>query len=107
MLDPKEAYAPEGRERIGFVLADGTIIECENLSESDCGFDFKGEDLIQYGETAKASWHTHPGLPSNLSVGDKESFLAWPDMQHMVVGSDGTRIFAVQNNRVVQISGPT
>lgn len=104
MID--QFYSPTGRERCGFILADGTAVECENLCESEGGFDFKADDLVKY-EDAKASWHTHPGMPSNLSNGDRQSFLAWPDMQHMVIGADGTRVFAVQMNRVVQISGPT
>lgn len=103
----KEFYAEDGPERIGFILQDDTIVECDNLiKESKGGFDFAASDLIKYGLTAKASWHTHPGLLSNLSFNDQESFVMWPDMLHYIVGRDGIRVYKVERNRVIQTDGP-
>jgi proteasome lid subunit RPN8/RPN11 len=91
-------------ERVGFILPDGTIIEVQNISdEPEKSFDVRGEDLILYitEKQAIATWHTHPNTPSNLSVGDYQTFLAYPKQRHFISGSDGLSEFYVEDGDVL------
>lgn len=91
------------KERVGFVLDDGTIIECQNIApEPEDSFDVSGEEILKYCDRAVATWHTHPGAKSNLSVGDADTFVLWPDLLHYIVGIDGVTAYAVVNNSVVR-----
>jgi proteasome lid subunit RPN8/RPN11 len=102
-----EFYAPDGPERVGFFLRDGSVVEIQNIHpESQSGFDVSAEDILRYEDTAVGTWHTHPGAPANLSGFDMLTFLGWPDFFHCIVGSDGVRIFLVRNNKVVNTDGP-
>ncbi len=104
ILSLTEFYAPTGAERCGFVLKDGTVVETRNVStDSENGFDMPAEEIIQYADLAKATWHTHPNQNSNLSKEDMAMFLAWPDLEHVVVGSDGVRVFKARRNTVIQV----
>lgn len=91
------------KERVGFVLKDGSIVECENIApEPEDSFDVAGEEIVKYCDDAVATWHTHPGAKSNLSVGDSNTFLLWPDLLHYIVGVDGVTCYAIKNNSVVR-----
>lgn len=103
MLDLASRLAGEN-ERVGFILHDDTIVEVENVcQEPKGGFEVSGADILKHLSIAKATWHTHPGGTANLSVGDYESFLAFPDWDHFIVGTDGTRCFRVMEGTLREV----
>jgi len=84
------------------VLPGDEIVEVENVCpDPKNGFDIAGADLIRYGTAAIATWHTHPESGANLSVGDHESFLNYPDLAHYIIGNDGIRRYTVADGRVM------
>lgn len=92
----KKKYDPH-KERVGFVLKNGKIVEVDNVCEKpEEGFDVRGEDILKYTPQAKATWHTHPNADSNLSANDYETFMNWPELDHYIVGTDGVRRFYVE-----------
>ncbi len=102
MVDLSQFYAPSGPERVGFILDSGEIVEVENVSvTSEEGFEVSAENLIRFEAGAVATWHTHPGESSNLSLDDYLGFLNWPDLRHYIVGSDGTKAFVVKGKTVI------
>jgi proteasome lid subunit RPN8/RPN11 len=89
-------------ERCGFVLKTGEIVEVVNICQTpEMGFDMCGDDLIKYSPIAAASWHTHPDEDSNLSAGDYQSFLNWPELEHYIVGNDGVTKYVVEAGDVL------
>lgn len=90
------------KERVGFILPDGTIVEFNNICpEPTEGFEVSGEDILSIVDVAVASWHTHPQTKSNLSVGDFQTFLNYPNMRHFIIGTDGISEFYVEDNEVL------
>ncbi len=88
-------------ERCGFVLKTGEIVEVPNICiDPENGFDMRGADIVQFAPQAVATWHTHPGEDSNLSSGDFQSFLNWPELEHYIVGNDGVTKFRVEDGDV-------
>lgn len=91
-------------ERCGFILTDGSIVEIENVApEPQHSFLAKGEDVLRYIDEVAATWHTHPGGTSNLSVGDADTFKFWPDCLHHIVGEDGVSTYEVRNQVVMRV----
>lgn len=83
-------------ERCGFVLKTGDLVEVPNIcTDPKQGFEMRGEDIIMYSAIAQASWHTHPGDSANLSTNDWESFRNYPELDHYIIGNDGVRKFAI------------
>lgn len=102
MIDKLLKLYEGSRERVGFVLDDGAIIEVENIcSDKENGFEVKGEDLLRHYDRIVATWHTHPGQSANLSVGDQTSFLNYPEWIHHIIGSDGVSTYKVQGGKVI------
>ena len=95
---------PEGTpERGGFILDDHSVLELKNTSPNPnegAMLDMTLEQLDLLPR-AIATWHTHPGTTSNLSVGDNETFVGWPAMRHAIIGTDGLRWYAVKNGAVI------
>ncbi len=92
----------EGPERVGFILANGDVVEVENVcSEPMNGFEVSGEDLIKH-QDAIGSWHTHPGQNSNLSTNDWYGFRSWSEWTHFIVGTDGVQSYRVDEGRVLE-----
>lgn len=90
-------------ERVGFLLKDGTLVECRNCApEPKDTFDVSPEEILQHCDEAIATWHTHPGAGSNLSVGDRETFLLWPNLLHYIVGETDITCYRVDKNMVVK-----
>jgi proteasome lid subunit RPN8/RPN11 len=90
-------------ERCGFILADGSIVEIDNVApEPEHSFIARGEDILKYIDRVSATWHTHPGSSSNLSQGDAETFLFWPQCLHHIVGTDGVSTYRVENHVVLR-----
>ena len=78
-----------GPERGGVILRDGTIVEFTNHSED--GFVCDVAELIPVEDRLAATWHTHPDATAQLSGMDWASFVAWPNLLHMIIGTDGIR----------------
>ena len=96
------AYFEGEKERVGFVLDDGTIVEVENICpDPENGFDVSGTDIIEYLDRSVATWHTHPGETNNLSVGDYNTFLSWPYHRHYIVGINGVREYYIEEGEVL------
>lgn len=91
-----------GAERGGVILTDGTVIEFENKAQDPSQVFFPDmADLLPYVDLLYATWHTHPSGTANLSVEDTQTFLAWPQLKHAIVGSDGVRWYAVKGKAVI------
>lgn len=89
-------------ERVGFVLKSGEIVEVENVCDKpEEGFEVSTADLAKYINDICATWHTHPGKDSNLSMNDWYGFLNFPDLDHYIVGTDGVSHYRVQNGKVI------
>lgn len=90
-------------ERCGLILKDGSVVEVKNIApEPKNAFYACPEDLLPYLEEdlIAGTWHTHPNASSNLSPGDHETFVFWPDCRHYIVGSDGVSCYVVKDNTV-------
>lgn len=88
-------YKETGPEQVGFLL-ENSLVEVVNVCNDPMhGFDVHATDIIQYTEkqTSWATWHTHPGSPSNLSGEDYNNFQAWASLYHFIIGNDGVRCF--------------
>ena len=91
------------KERCGFILRNGDIVEVHNIApEPEHSFLADAADVLKYVNDAAATWHTHPGSGSNLSPGDMETFLFWPQCEHYIVGNDGVACYYVKNNTVLR-----
>jgi proteasome lid subunit RPN8/RPN11 len=101
-----EMYAPTGEERVGFVLGNGKVVEVKNISaDPERSFMIQTSDIEKYlikQPKLKATWHTHPGKNSNLSVSDYVGFQNYPDVAHYIIGSDGIRKYVVEDGAVLQ-----
>lgn len=101
--DLKTKWATEGPERVGFVLENDLVVEVTNVHPQPLNnFDVPVEALIEFEDLAVATWHTHPGGTSQLSLDDDAAFRAWPDLLHYIVGSDGVRAYRVDGTKLVQ-----
>lgn len=75
-------------ERCGVIMADGELVEIENIHEAPAnGFHMEpGSFLAAVELGAVATWHTHPGKDPNLSEEDMLGFMQWPDLIHHIIG---------------------
>lgn len=88
-------------ERCGFVLSDGTVVECTNVSEKpDSSFAVSTEDMAKFLDDAVATWHTHPYSSANLSGDDYTCFYTMFDLDHYIVGNDGVKKYVVRRGRI-------
>lgn len=93
-------------ERGGLILDDLSLHELVNISEEPsegASLSIHVDDLPLLPRTI-GTWHTHPDASSNLSVGDSQTFVQWPDKIHAIVGKDGVRWYAVKNGAVINAS---
>lgn len=91
-------------ERCGLVLADGTVFQTPNVhSDPVNGFRIPGADLLANEETMTGTWHTHPGKTSVFSQEDYFGFLAWPDLTHFIVGTDGVRAYRAEGDIIREV----
>ena len=95
-------------ERCGFVLKDGSLVEVKDIHEEpQLGFHMDPAELILYVDAAAATWHTHPQTSPNLSQDDYAGFLAWPNLQHHIVGRTPTgieiRTYVVEDGVLVHL----
>lgn len=89
-------------ERLGFILKDGSHVECKNVAENprDGGL-VSSEDLMEYYPRVVASWHTHVGS-CNLSGTDFLLFQSYPDWDHYIAGDDGIMKYNMEDGDLVQ-----
>lgn len=78
------------------------LVELENGADDEDSFNprLTAADAPNLTK-AIGTWHTHPGAGSNLSAGDAQTFLQWPDCLHAIVGEDGVSWYRVENGSVV------
>lgn len=98
----KEYYAPEGAERVGFIVA-GQVVECLNIAPNpDKNFLIPARALLEFLESAEASWHTHPNGSSAPTDSDLHAFRNYPKMTHYIVGKEGVTQYEVKNGHVIE-----
>lgn len=74
-------------ERCGLVLKDGSIVEIENIAEDKTNsYKMNPEGVLPFLDHLAGTWHTHPDGDPNLSGEDYSGFLAWPDLEHSIIG---------------------
>jgi proteasome lid subunit RPN8/RPN11 len=98
-LKQLEKFYPGSKERVGYVLSSGKIVEVPNISnDPENSFDVSGDDILKYAIDGSviATWHTHPDKSSNLSVDDYTAFKNFPALKHYVIGNDGVRCYVVR-----------
>ena len=98
-----EAGTPE---RGGVIVAGPKLIELDNIAEGDDAYTCDSMALVDLMAEHElvGTWHTHPGATANLSMGDADTFAGWPDLAHVIVGTDGPRWYAVKNGAVINAS---
>lgn len=96
LYEQLKAMLDDKVERHGLIL-NGEVIELKNTSgspEDSCAVN--SDDLFLYLE-ATATWHSHPDETSNLSGADMQTFLAWPNLDHYIIGVDGITRYYVED----------
>lgn len=97
-------YAPTGPERVGYVSGKN-IIEFNNVHpDPEKFFEVGPEDIevIEDDVNATAIWHSQPNKSSQLSYEDYVGFYSFPELLHVVIGFDGVRVYAVEDNAVLK-----
>lgn len=99
----KTKYEPTGPERVGFITNDGQVVEVENIHPLPHEFfEVSLSTLEENIDNAQAIWHTQPGRKSQLSYEDYLGFLNFPEKLHIVIGSDGYRVYRVEDGSVLK-----
>lgn len=95
-------YQPEGPERCGFVMDRFGVFEAENVADDPInGFEVSADVVAENIDHITATWHTHPGQSSNLSMGDRETFLNWSTVSHYIVGREGITRYYVEDGELL------
>lgn len=90
------------KERCGFILKSGEVVEVENIAEApELEFEVSEEDFEKYYADTVASWHTHTNEFANLSLADYYTFLALPEWEHWVVSKLKSVKFSVKSGSVI------
>lgn len=93
-------------EKLGVILADGSVIELQNIHEEpENGALMKSQDVFDYlysGEhETVALWHTHvKGATADLSGEDYGTFLLHPDMKQYIVSATEIKMYYVEAGEV-------
>lgn len=105
-MDALLARHKPGKERCGFVLDNGEIVEVPNVaSEPENAFAIDASDIVKWEGQAVATWHTHPRESSNLSNEDYRGFLNYPNLRHYIVGTDGVSSYTVKSGIILRDEG--
>lgn len=96
-------FDPENpKEQCGFVLKGNKMVEVKNVHpEPEKGFEIDPEAILRHEDQIKATWHTHPNGTKALSERDYACFLAWPHLEHYIVGLDGVQRYVVEDGVVL------
>lgn len=74
-------------ERCGLILEDGSLVEIENIAEDKANsYRMNPEGVLNFVDHMTGTWHTHPDTDPNLSGEDYAGFLAWPNLDHFIIG---------------------
>lgn len=95
-------------ERAGFVVKSGRLIELENKAENPSR-DFLADPadvLAHMRKDIVALWHTHPHTSANLSSEDWQSFIGWPELEHIIISPDEIRFYGVKGAGVINLPLP-
>lgn len=79
----------DDRERCGFVLDDGSVVELPNVAADPANsYEIDPESAVEYlrGGRVRGTWHTHPDTDPNLSGADHDGFAGWPELDHYIIG---------------------
>jgi proteasome lid subunit RPN8/RPN11 len=93
-------------ERCGLLLDDDTVVEVKNIAEDPVN-SYKMDPLsvLPLLDRVRGTWHTHPDSDPNLSGDDYSGFLAWPDLEHLIIGRRNGQIvslrYRVENGLVI------
>lgn len=79
------------RETCGFILIDGTVVECQNTSDEPDTFVMSVQDTADYIDDAKACWHSHANY-SGFSPADIKACKAL-NMPYAVWNCGGSEAF--------------
>ena len=89
-------------EKCGFILEDGTVVECENTSPNpERGFQIDQAEIDKYNNIS-VFWHSHPSDDLNLSLEDYFNFLKYPEQRHRIYGSTEYAEYFVRRNFVMR-----
>lgn len=89
-------------EKCGFILEDGTVVECRNIAESpEREFQIDQAEIDQYDNIA-VFWHSHPSDDLNLSLSDYINFLKYPEHRHRIYGSTHYAEYFIRRNFVMR-----
>lgn len=96
-------------ERCGLILQNGDYIELPNIAENpEISFEINAVDLLPFVDSGQiaGTWHTHPTSSPNLSGEDRETFLVWANLKHVIIGmEDGkpaAKTYFVEEGLVLQ-----
>ena len=94
-------------ERCGLILKDGSIVEIENVAEDKVNsYRMNPVGVLPFVDDLAGTWHTHPEGDPNLSGEDYSGFLAWPELEHSIIGHRNGQVvvtrYRVQDGLVVQ-----
>lgn len=91
-------------ERVGFILADLSLVEVANTAENPKdAFVVSIDDLEAYADIAVGTWHTHPRTSSVASGEDYVNFRNWPGLVHYVIGLDGISGYRASGRTVYHV----
>jgi proteasome lid subunit RPN8/RPN11 len=79
----------ETKERCGVVMDDGNVVEIANIAaEPEHSFEMEPVAFLELVKTGRVrgTWHTHFDGPPVLSGEDYNTFIAWPDLEHSIIG---------------------
>lgn len=90
-------HNPNGPERCGVILTDGSILELDNI-HPDPNNGFAMDPTLLDTTGVVASWHTHPTTGPNLSIADFKAFKSYPHLLHYVVAETEIWCFGISGD---------
>ena len=98
-------YSNSGPERGGIITRPGPV-ECKNISDNPTeSYEMSYEDMDKLDNADTfGTFHTHPNESGNLSYDDYQSFMAYPALQHYIIGKDGVHTYKVVDGRLLNES---
>lgn len=96
-----EFHSPSGHERCGVILANGDVLEIENVHPNPADGFAMPVEVLNVKEVV-ATWHTHPRTGPNLSVADYRAFQGFPRLRHYVVAAREIWCYGMAGDILVQ-----
>ena len=101
MRNYAEAAFP--KEACGFILGDGSVVECQNTSRIADQFTISPEETAQYFDDATACWHSHANYNA-LSPADIKACKAL-DLPYAVWNCGGSQCFWLDPKQTAGLMG--